>query len=528
MVKRRMDPTAHRALLAASALTLSSCTALFDPSQYWTDGGVDTADAFVPPGVDASLDALVPPTDAWAPDAYVPPDIDADLDAHRVEAPDAAEVDAFSPVDAGPPMCPSDTSLALPTCLERGNGLAYCHPVTHETRSLSSATAAEVLPGARHELGLLGNGILVGEAGAGEIDDFDLAREDDRVVAVWLNGTNRVQRREYVVGMTGLTEGSGEDASFGTTGSTGTELSLRPGHVDELAIGYVDGGAPMYGLCGATAFMGRGCTAQPSPSAGTGVSRVLVAHADDAVIGAYTGMQSGTGDVGFFAERIVPAPARTFFYRLTAPYQQLRSTSGAFVYTAGGDGNDRIVYAETAASTSLGTSLPRLARNGVLNDYRLVRARVGSVTPTIEIDAAFVSRSETGEIDCGGGSCIAYGEGARERTVANTLPELRDWSYDIVADRYRVAALLAGDFSGTQVSVATWDLGAPSSLLEPVIVGSGRIGPDVGDGRAIRTVVVRTSSSLEVFVLTLVTYGTGGAARDRLYLSGFRLLACGL
>jgi hypothetical protein len=217
--------------LGAVALTVCSCTLLYDPSQYWVDGGpdagtaeidADTAeiDARIPSGLDADLDAFVVPADAWAADIYVPPNADADLDAGS---------DAFSTLDAFAPTCPAGTSLGLGSCAPV-NGVAYCDPATGATRYLSEAMAGEVLPGARHELSLLGNGNLLVEAAVGDIVDFELAREGNRLVAVWLDDSTReVSRGVYTVGASGLSTPTITRAGFGGSSSVGTDLSIRPG-----------------------------------------------------------------------------------------------------------------------------------------------------------------------------------------------------------------------------------------------------------------------------------------------------------
>ncbi|MBX7193764.1 MAG: hypothetical protein K1X94_17055 [Sandaracinaceae bacterium] len=523
---------AIRRTLGLGALALSSCTFLYDPSQYWNDGGPDTGasglDANLPPGADADLDAFVVPP----PDAYVPPGVDADLDASAPDAvppdafaPDAFAPDAFAPDAFAPPTCPASASLGLGACAPI-NGLRYCDPATGATRVASLAMAREVLPGSRHELSLLGNGNEVADAATGHIADFELAREADRLVAVWLDDTTReVVRSVYTVGSAGLSTPEISRASFGSASGTGTDVSVRPGHVDEVVVGYVDGGAPRLASCPATAF-GGWCTETTLASVATGVTDVLVAHADASPVVAFQGLQFGS-TAGFFTE-VVRAGSPAFFFPGTGPFHGLRSTTGAFVFTTGGaGGSDRVVYESSAASRGLGNDLPRLVRNdAAANEYRLARAHLPTTGVGSDIDVEEGAASNVdGALDCGESiPCTVLAGGSTERQIANSFPELRDWSYDIVGDGYRVATLLVGDISGTEVTVAMWHVGGTrGARLEPIVIGSGRVSP-VGDGHALRTVVTRTASTLEVFVLTLVTFD----GRDRLYLSGFRLAACGL
>jgi hypothetical protein len=510
--------------LGAVALTVCSCTLLYDPSQYWVDGGpdagtaeidADTAeiDARIPSGLDADLDAFVVPADAWAADIYVPPNADADLDAGS---------DAFSTLDAFAPTCPAGTSLGLGSCAPV-NGVAYCDPATGATRYLSEAMAGEVLPGARHELSLLGNGNLLVEAAVGDIVDFELAREGNRLVAVWLDDSTReVSRGVYTVGASGLSTPTITRAGFGGSSSVGTDLSIRPGHVDDIVVGFVDAALPGFARCGASAF-GGACTEVPTATGAADVTHVLVAHADASVVGLYAGASGGSS--GLFTEVVSTSrPTPTNFFDGASAVTGLRSTTGALVFSTGGvGGTDRVVHSSNASSRGIGSDLPHLAHNDATStEYRLCRARVMDDQVIVES----IHATDLGDrLDCGTDPCtIATGP---DRQIASGFPELRDWSYAIVGDSYRVVTLLVGDVSGTNVTVAMWHAGGPVVPLDPITIGSGRLSP-TGDGRALRTVVTRTASTLEVFVLTLVTQDVGGGVlRDRLFLSGFRLAACG-
>lgn len=484
----------------------ASCSFLFDPAQY------ATTDAAIDDSTDASsseIDAHTPDD----PDAFVPIGADADLDA-------PAPTDAARVVH-----CASPGSLELAECASSTNGLAYCDAETGAILALPSSVATALLPGARHELGLLGNGILVASAGVGEIVDLELAREGNRVMAVWLDASERtVQRREYTVGSRTVSVGEIERASFGADGAAGTDVSVRPGDVDETWLGYVSAGAALYARCPGTAF-GATCEAGiASAVAVTGVTRTLVAHADDTVVGLYVGTHPDTR-VGVVHERPLEGGS-AFFDAPGTSYTGLRSTTGPFVYTTGGAG-ERIVEPDNGLfARSLGGDLPRLVRNegGAAREYRIARARIASAS-TIEIASAQVIASAAGELGCS--PCTSTGVGMIERNVASTFPELRDWSYAIVDGSYSVAALLVGDTGGTNVEVVMWNVGVGTAgeTLEPIVIGSGRVTPP-GNGRSLRMVAQRTPSSLEIFVLTLVSRGEASAARDELYLTGLRLLAC--
>ncbi|MBN8614926.1 MAG: hypothetical protein J0L92_30280 [Deltaproteobacteria bacterium] len=103
------------------------------PGEEFDDAGVPVdahlgmdafrADAYVPPGVDADLDAPPDPDayadpDAWAADAYVPPGLDAPFpDAYVLPdvfvVPDAFSIDAFTPIDAWAPDAFTSIDAAL-------------------------------------------------------------------------------------------------------------------------------------------------------------------------------------------------------------------------------------------------------------------------------------------------------------------------------------------------------------------------------------------------------------------------------
>ena len=107
--------------LDAPAPPDAGADAYSEPPDAWAP------DAFVPPGVDADLDAPLPP-DAWAPDAFTP--LDAHLEPDAFTPPDAhVAPDAFTPPDAlaprdafAPPdaFVPADATPDAPESIDSG------------------------------------------------------------------------------------------------------------------------------------------------------------------------------------------------------------------------------------------------------------------------------------------------------------------------------------------------------------------------------------------------------------------------
>jgi len=505
-------------LVLAVVLITPSCSFLYDPAQY------ATVDAAMPTDIDARA--------PFEGDAFIGTGTDASLDAPVLESgpldggPDDASLDAHSSPDAyRMPTCPGAASLTLPGGA-LGNGLSYCAPPSDGVRFLARADAEEMLPvgeGGRYELGRLGNDVRVVQTTRDAIVDFEISREGEAIVVAWLDDSRAgVHRRSYTVEAAGLIAGTAETAMLDVSGAVAHDLSLEPGRVDSITVGYVTStGTGAYAHC--TPFAAR-CVSAPTYQVARPLGAVWVANGGPTVRGAFVAEMT-PGSPMLFTEQVRPdvGSSATGATNLTVPdsIAELRSTAGSLVYTASNarpDENQFVVNPMTNLLTSLGGTRPRIARD---RGEAYMLARAGFETGfDIHVQTASLTYAASA-VSCSGGTCSSMG--ALERVVANGLPTIEDWSL-LMDGRYRVAVFLVGNASGTEVAVAMWDGGGTSgATVTPMIVGSGR-GSPIGMGRAIRAVMTRTETSLEVFVATLVEL----EGNDIVFLSGLRLLSCGL
>lgn len=494
--------------LAAALSTAPACSVLFDPSQYRTtdvaSGGTFDAgrpDAYVPPGVDADLDAWEPDAwepDAWMPDAWAP---DANLDAW---APDA-----FVP----PPTCPEAGSLSLPTC-GTPSALTYCLASDPTMpRALDRAVAEAVLPDGRaYRLGLLGNGIEVVSAEGDAIVDHEIVRDGNTVAIVWAESGARgaLRRQLYTVGEPGLVE-AGAVQDYDLTGlgvPTITDLSMAPTNTDTVWVGYTGGTADGgVGECGPSSGC-RGSALGMRPLA----SPVWVANAGADVVGGFYRSSPSSielAEIGGMGS----ANQGTFD---AAHVTGLRSTAARLVYTTGAVGAGQFAF-EVSGLSAIGT----ISIGG--DRARLTQAEGGFLQGQVrgaELEIATTFGACGASCDCT--SC--RGPGLAEVQVPRVSEaDLVDWTFDNVDQYFRVAVLLYGDSGGTNVAAVMWDVRTGLVRVEPLVFASGRGAGGPGLGRSIRTVVERSDTRLEVFVSTVVGLPD---LRDHIFLSGFRLERC--
>ncbi|MBN8610281.1 MAG: hypothetical protein J0L92_06840 [Deltaproteobacteria bacterium] len=499
-----MIAAAIRRGLACVALTSASCTFLYDPAQFrTTDASSGTHDAGL--------------------DAFVPPELDAALDAWSLDAPatdssatDTASLDANAP-DASLPCPLPPRSLELPTCASTA-ALYYCVPgVSDDVAMFSAVNAMAVQPlTVGHRLGVLGNGIDVASAPSGAIVDHEITRTDsDLVVHVLgrdaLEGTSEapvLARRLYQVAEARLMEQS--LAVYETDLLEVGDVSVAPERVDAVTV--LTTGTDDRWVSQSCASPTT-CVTTPLPIQPARGESPFVANADGAVIAAFSlsssRLQVQRLQPGPNVEADVPSP------RITS----LRSTSGRLVYTDGAMADEQSAFvvgeeATAIAHLPIGTGRPRIAQLDE-DHFALVRVReMGSL--------AFITRLE---IDCTSGTCACVGgcesSGAEEASVVLRTGGLRDWTFHQVGD-VRIAVLLSGDSGGTDVSVALWSSRVFRPMLAPVVIASGRLDAVMGVGRSVRSVVRVDDSRIEVFASALVDVGT----MDMVFLSGLRLEGC--
>lgn len=503
-------------LLALGTLALSSCTVLYDPSKYWSDGGL-TADAaldaptepppdvFVPPGVDAALDAWS--ADGWSADGWSPDGFASDTAT--------PELDAARPVS-----CPGGLDLALPTC-SMGSGLSYCSP-EGGILEFGDALAEAALPrrSAGYRLGMLGNAIDLTTDRArpgGGIVDHEMWRVGDTVWVAWADNVDapHVARRGWSVGAPAL--GAVEELNLDAVPlSMVLDLGVNETH---LALTFTDGPGTTAGV--ATCLADLVCQvddlAVPATSpaawvAATSAGFAVATPRADALDFEILGVSALTGHRG------AGLPDST----------GLRPTELAVAYTEGPSATATQLALDFthgfALPISLGAERPRVT-NADAPGFGLI-AHIAPGTGGLDVETLLMS--------CATEAChctdnCATDPRLTEAQIASDLPVI-DWQIHNVDRYHRIAVLLIGDsLDGTRVVVAMWSVeGSPLTPADvmPAIIASGRLSPTAGVGRRVRSVVRRDEAAglLEVFVSTLVSLG----GNDHIFLSGLRLLSCGL